>query len=104
MASNETYREISNLFGVCETVCCQTVHRMGALFTKYVVPRVIKWPSPAEKIEISYDIESAKGFPGVIGMIDGCHIPVKKTSWRRCSLLQQKRLLLHCSTRYIPTF
>ena len=78
MANKETYREIANLFGVCESACCTFVHRLAEAFSKYILPKVVKWPTDNEKVEISYTIEEAKGFPHVIGMIDGCHIPIKK--------------------------
>ena len=33
--------------------------------------------------EISQKFEREKNFPGIIGFIDGCHIPIKQPSYQR---------------------
>ena len=78
MINKETYREIGNLFGISESVCFNSVQLFVKTFREYIVPKAVRWPTPEEKIEISSSIEDSKGFPGVMGMIDGCHIPVKR--------------------------
>ncbi len=78
IANKSCYREIGNLFGICETSCCDIVHKILKTFSLYLVAKVIKWPTHNEMIEISWLIEEMKGFPYVIGMIDGSHIAVRR--------------------------
>ena len=78
MANKDSYREIANLFDIAEGTCCCIIHNLGHIFCKYILGKVIKWPSDDEKEIIASTYEESKGFPGVIGMIDGCHIPIKQ--------------------------
>lgn len=78
LATQQSYREISILFNVPESTCCELVHKMAETFTKYLVPKCIKWPTEEEGNAIAAAVEARTGFSGVIGMIDGCHIPVKR--------------------------
>ena len=77
LSTRATYREISVTFDISESTCCTIVHKLGETFTKYLVPKCIKWPTAEEADAIAQTIEDITGFSGVIGMIDGCHIPVK---------------------------
>ena len=61
--------------------------KFGLYITDIEIYRVFKrnlwtlfyrWPSEGEKRAIADIYDEAKNFPGVIGMIDGCHIPVKR--------------------------
>ena len=78
MANKDSYREVANLFNMAEGTCCGIVHSLGEIFCKYILAKVIKWPSEDEKHMIANMYQDSKGFPGVIGMIDGCHIPIKQ--------------------------
>ena len=69
---------MSLLFSVPECTCCTTVHQLAEAFTKYMVPKCIRWPTEQERINIARYVEDKMGFPGVMGFIDGCHIPVKR--------------------------
>ena len=71
----ESYRGVGDRFGVnkgtlyiwCKDVCIA----LGKLAPKY-----IRWPDRSEYENIASDFAKRCGFPGVIGAIDGSHIPV----------------------------
>ncbi|VEN56256.1 unnamed protein product [Callosobruchus maculatus] len=46
-------------------------------FLNNLSPSIIKWPDQAEKNIIEQNFRE-KGFPGIIGAIDGCHIKIDK--------------------------
>ena len=78
MAKKDFYRKVVNLFNIAEGTCCGIVHSLGEIFYRYILAKVIKWPSEDEKHIIANIIKDSKGFSQVIGMIDGCHIPIKQ--------------------------
>ncbi|XP_050518106.1 putative nuclease HARBI1 [Diabrotica virgifera virgifera] len=47
------------------------------MFLSNLSPEIIKWPTAAEK-HVSQQHFANKGFPNVIGAIDGCHIKIDR--------------------------
>ena len=82
MASSCTYRELATIFGVAESTACDCVRAVITVTVNNLQDRIICWPTQEEKLEISNSYEAQKGFPGVIGFIDGTHIPIRKPSER----------------------
>lgn len=41
-----------------------------------VIPRVIKWPKRGDVQTITLDFQITRGFPDVIGALDGIHIKI----------------------------
>ena len=103
MPNKETYREIANLFGISDGMCCDIVHKLAATFSKYLVEKTIRWPTRDEKIEIAWTIEQTKGFPHVIGMVDGSHIAVKKPVHGGVHYYETEMIsiLLFCKVKFI---
>lgn len=58
-------------------------------FLSGISASVIKWPSDLEKNEIERHFRE-KGFPGVIGAIDGTHIKINKPEADPDSYLNRK--------------
>ena len=53
----------------------------SALVNNFTVTQeFIKWPTGAAAAEVMANFEQKKGIPGVIGAIDGSHIPIKAPS------------------------
>jgi len=72
---------------------------------------IVSWPSSAARRVIADEFESRYGFPGVVGCIDGSHIPIKAPSLDRDSYINRKgfasvNLLAVCDhrMRFIYTF
>lgn len=40
------------------------------------VQNYIKWPEVHQLLNIQQEFATMNGFPGVVGVIDGCHIPI----------------------------
>lgn len=70
------FRSVCNLFDVGRATGIRIVRRVvDALFE--IAPQVIKWPALDTQQNLSIQFERKAGFPGVIGCIDGCHIPIQ---------------------------
>ena len=82
MASSCTYRELANLFGVSESLASNSVRAIIAVTSDVLLDQFIKWPDAEEAREISRLFEDVHNFPGVIGFIDGTHIPIRKPGER----------------------
>lgn len=78
VSSLHTLQAIAELFGVCETTVHVIVKYVAKMICKHILPSVIKWPNSEHSIaEIENGFINLKGFPGVIGAIDGSHIPIR---------------------------
>lgn len=71
-----SYRNATDLFGFSKgtghLVFVETCRAISSLKDKY-----ISWPTVVEKNRNSETIENTFRFPGVIGSVDGCHIPIR---------------------------
>lgn len=77
VATQMTIQTLSDLFGVCEATIFRLIRKISGIICKDVMPDVIKWPSGQKIHETLREFENLKGFPGVIGAIDGSHIPIR---------------------------
>lgn len=69
--------EIADHFGVCEATVHTIVHRTSSIICSDLLPALVKWPSGMKVQETVDKFFQHKGFPGVLGAIDGSHIPIK---------------------------
>ena len=76
LGSNESYREIAELFAMSEASVHKCVDR-GVQFLCELAPEYIKWPSAEEIPHVVNSFQNLAGFPGVVGAVDGCHIRIK---------------------------
>lgn len=76
LGNQDTYRQLSELFGISEAAVHKCVNR-GVKFLCSLGPESIKWPSQEKISEVAEEFRSMAGFPGVIGAVDGCHIKIK---------------------------
>ncbi len=53
-----------------------TIRKLLVLINENLRDTFICWPTDADKMEISGKYEELKKSPGVVGMIDGSHIPI----------------------------
>ena len=82
MASSCTYRQLANFFGVTESTASHCVRALIDLTVGELMDRFICWPNEEECDQISRMYQALKGFPNVVGFIDGTHIPIQKPSER----------------------
>jgi len=57
---------------------------------KHVQPQFISWPTRQEQTQIAHNFLRKTGFPGVVGCIDGTHIPIPGPSDHRASYINRK--------------
>nr|XP_022290446.1 protein ANTAGONIST OF LIKE HETEROCHROMATIN PROTEIN 1-like [Crassostrea virginica] len=92
LANMEGYRQISDRFNVtyssvhrCFMRTCTALQSLSA--------EKIKWPTGAGANEIMEGFGQMKGFPRVIGAVDGCHIQIKtpQDAYHPMSYLNRKK-------------
>jgi len=78
MASLDKFASIADRFGMSESTACDAIHDLLHFMHQYLLAKVIQWPSAAEMNEMSDMYHDLKGFPGVVGMVDGSHIKIRR--------------------------
>ena len=89
LGNTESFRSVADRFGMSKsslhlfvmTVCKGLCEVQGAF---------IKWPTPEEQLTISQAFHAHTGFPGVIGCVDGTHVPISGPSHHRDSYINRK--------------
>lgn len=76
MASLDKYAAIADRFGTSESTALYAIRNFITFIIDYLLDTVILWPTPPEMQEIKDRYYELKGFPGIIGFIDGTHIPI----------------------------
>ncbi|CAC5361649.1 unnamed protein product [Mytilus coruscus] len=69
--------ELADSFGVCEATVHTIIHRTSSIICSDLLPALVKRPSGMKVQETVHMFFQHKGFPGVLGAIDGSHIPIK---------------------------
>ncbi|XP_025161498.1 putative nuclease HARBI1 [Harpegnathos saltator] len=72
-----SYRDVADRFGVT----LSALHKIITRVTDFIIsmaPDIIRYPTIIEKEETAAFYYEKKGFPGVIGAIDGSHIRIDK--------------------------
>ncbi|GLV40085.1 uncharacterized protein CBL_02970 [Carabus blaptoides fortunei] len=77
LSNQETYRQISDRFGVSES-CSLTIIRRVVKYVVSISPTHIKWPSQEQQIVIANEFEKKQGLKGVVGAINGSHIIINR--------------------------
>ena len=49
---------------------------MYVILVDNLMEKFVYWPTPEEQVSISLGFERKRGIPGVIGGVDGEHIPI----------------------------
>ncbi|XP_024884070.1 putative nuclease HARBI1 [Temnothorax curvispinosus] len=73
--NQEVYRSVADRFGVSKDTIWRCVFNVAYTLEQYV-QNYIKWPEVHELINIQEEFAAISNFPGVVGVIDGCHIPI----------------------------
>lgn len=91
MASLDKFSSIADRFGICESSACRSiVHNLLFFIEEHLVRRVIVWPTAEEMAETAGMFQELKQFDGVVGMIDGTHIAIKKPKIRGIDYYNRK--------------
>ncbi|XP_010232614.2 protein ANTAGONIST OF LIKE HETEROCHROMATIN PROTEIN 1-like [Brachypodium distachyon] len=74
LATGESYRAISDRFGLGVSTCHKIVLQVCAAIKNTLMPRFIRWPDRAPAFEGSF--ESISGIPNIISAMYTTHIPI----------------------------
>ncbi|XP_026467282.1 putative nuclease HARBI1 [Ctenocephalides felis] len=83
-----SYRDVSDRFDITLSSLHRIIRRVTS-FLSCISSEFIKWPNHEEKLLIAEGFLQ-KGFPNVIGVIDGCHIRINKPAKDSRSFLNRK--------------
>ena len=77
LANKCTIRDIADRFGITES-CVHSIIRRVCSALSEEDKNIIIWPIGERMHEVIGEFHELKGLPGIIGLIDGCHIPIPK--------------------------
>lgn len=90
LASQDKYASIADRFNFSESTANVAIRKLLLFIANHMLKKIIVWPSDAEQQTHADIFEEKKGFPGVIGMIDGTHIHIKKPKERGIDYYNRK--------------
>lgn len=94
-----SYRDVSDRFDISLSSLRKIVIKM-TYFLSNLSNEMIQWPDLNERVTIERNFRQ-KGFPGVIGAIDGSHVKIDKPTEDPDSYLNRKHFYsIHVSTFY----
>ncbi|XP_032689885.1 putative nuclease HARBI1 [Odontomachus brunneus] len=73
--NQEAYRSVADRFGTSKDTIWRCVFNVAYTLEQHV-QNYIKWPQIQETLNIQEQFAAISNFPGVVGVIDGCHIPI----------------------------
>ncbi|XP_039307618.1 putative nuclease HARBI1 isoform X2 [Solenopsis invicta] len=73
--NQEVYRSVADRFGVSKDTIWRCVFNV-AYTLEQRIQNYIKWPEVHELLNTQQQFAAISDFPGVVGVIDGCHIPI----------------------------
>ena len=68
---------VSEKYDLSESSTHRCFHRVCTAIKTHLTPTSICWPRVEDMAEEEAAFEEHRGFPGVLGAIDGCHIPIR---------------------------
>ena len=77
-AHTGVYRTNSNYNDVSKSTFHSIVNGIMRLVMKHLWKKYVTWPTKDEQIETERYYKEERGFPGVIGSVDGTHIIIKR--------------------------
>lgn len=90
LASQDKYASIADRFNFSESTACDAIRKLLKFMSDHLLNKLIVWPSADERQRIAALYEESKGFPGVVGMIDGTHIPIRRPPERGIDYYNRK--------------
>jgi hypothetical protein len=86
----ESVRSIADRFNVSKSIFLDHNRRMLTVLCDSLLKTVICWPSDNEKHAVISEFQNKKGFPGVLGAIDGTHIKISAPTRRHQNYFNRK--------------
>lgn len=77
LGNQKSYRSIGERFNVAKSTVFNCLLRVCNALVNNYRQTLIRWPTEEQDVDVMDGFEAMRGFPGVIGAIDGSHIPIK---------------------------
>lgn len=82
LSTPECFRSVSDRFDVSRSTAHSIFVRVISALQKHISKHIIRWPSGVNAVRATVNgFHRMKGMDGVIGAIDGSHIPIKAPSF-----------------------
>lgn len=94
-----SFRDVADRFNVSISSLFRITRRL-TYFLSNLAPEIIQWPNLQEKREIERFFRE-KGFPGVIGVLDGSHVRIDRPTRDPDSYYNRKK---HFSIQVVNNF
>lgn len=83
-------REDADIHGVHQSTISRCVHRVTILIAQRM-NQFVAFPTPAEYAKISNEFRQKRGFPGVIGALDGTHVRIMNPGGEDSELFRNRK-------------
>ncbi|XP_055856230.1 uncharacterized protein LOC129919394 [Episyrphus balteatus] len=90
MANTNTFREISNLFGMSISTAWSVINRVSEWLIS-IGHEYVSWPNTYEALQNARLMEEKTRIPGILGCIDGSHIKIRAPVADKESYFNRKR-------------
>lgn len=90
LGNQESFRGVSDRFGLSKGNLHHIFLQVCHTVVTNLLPKYVQWPQAEELIKISEGFRKKCGFPGVVGAIDGTHIPITGPKHHRASYINRK--------------
>jgi hypothetical protein len=90
LATPDCYRSVGERFNVSKSSVYNTIRLVVQIILTELCPKFIKWPDQNEKAEIAINFNQY-GLQNVLGVIDGCHIPIRRPSENGIDYFNRKK-------------
>lgn len=77
LANRECIRSVSDRFDIRRSTCCEVYMRVCTAITNNLAQRFIDLPERNDARNTIQKFKEERGFPGILGAIDGIHIPIQ---------------------------
>lgn len=77
LGNPECLRSVADRFNVTKSSAFRVYRRVCGAIANNLSGQLIKFPSGQRARDVEQGFQEKRAFPGVVSIIDGCHIPVK---------------------------
>ena len=90
MSSLDKYSSVADRFGLSESTACSAIHNLLQFLQDHLTQKLIVWPTREEQREMQDMYMDLHNFPGVVGMLDGTHIAIRRPKERGIDYFNRK--------------
>ncbi|XP_066593228.1 putative nuclease HARBI1 [Prorops nasuta] len=89
LGNQEVYRSVADRFNMSKDIVWKCVFNVSHVLENHI-NEYIKWPTNGQLMRNATKFEEISNFPGVVGVIDGCHISISAPTEHPNSYINRK--------------